>query len=140
MDKKEIAALTLVVLVTVGFPALVHYYEYVYRPYLLYGSLPPGSRVWNFVVDAMNWNLTEIKVSKGDLVNLSIHTYEVKGICIEGYVPKQPIGGSLTIRFIANKTGTFPIMLTKMVLECHCWVSSEYEEVGKLIVLEKENR
>jgi hypothetical protein len=32
------------------------------------------------VVDAMNWNLTEIKVSKGDLVNLSIHTYEVKGI------------------------------------------------------------
>lgn len=59
------------------------------------------------------------------------------GFYIENYVEKQPIVGSLSVQFVANEPGTFSIMLSKLEFQCHCWISSKYDEVGKLMVLEK---
>lgn len=131
LQKVEFIALLTVLLITVGVPATLYCYEFVYEPASLLSS---QGRIWEFTVNVQAWNITEIKVSEGDLIRLTLLAEEVYGFYIEGYTDPRPVVGRVVVQFIASNTGTYRFMVSTMVLTCHCWESSPYREVGKLIV------
>lgn len=68
MSKREIMALIIVLSISIGVPLGIYYYEFEYRPSAL--RILTSGHVHEFTVDASYWNLSEIRVNKGDMVKL----------------------------------------------------------------------
>ncbi len=135
MNKVEALALIIVLLITIGAPLCIYYYEFEYRPTIL-GLKGPGVTVRTFIINVASWNLTEAVVNRGDVVKLVLVNAQPGGFYVEHYTEKQAIINTVTVQFVADTQGSFPIMLAVLVFECHCWVTSPYKEMGRLIVQE----
>ncbi|MFN3621789.1 MAG: hypothetical protein ACK4TI_02765 [Nitrososphaerales archaeon] len=134
MQKREFIALATVLLITVGLSAGFYYLEFVYKPLALLSS---QGKIWQFTLHLPEWNITEIKVSRGDAIILTLLSNETYGFYVEYYTDPRPVVGRVVIDFVASNPGTYRFMISTMILECHCWVTSPYREVGKLIVGEE---
>lgn len=88
-----------------------------------------GGQVKEFTIDATNFafDLTEIKVNKGDTVKLTLKNSQGNhALKVEGY--DKEVKGGKTISFVADKTGEFTYI-------CSIFCGGGHDDmVGKLIV------
>lgn len=93
------------------------------------GGSASGGQVKEFTIDATNFafDLTEIKVNKGDTVKLTLKNSQGNhALKVEGY--DKEVKGGKTISFVADKTGEFTYI-------CSIFCGGGHGDmVGKLIV------
>jgi Nitrous oxide reductase len=93
------------------------------------GGGASGGQVKEFTIDATNFafDLTEIKVNKGDTVKLTLKNSQGNhALKVEGY--DKEVKGGKTISFVADKTGEFMYI-------CSIFCGGGHGDmVGKLIV------
>ena len=132
MQKQELLALGILLIILVGFPAGVLAYQYVYLP-----VTPDEAQVIDLVArapEAGGWDLETITVNKGDTVRLRITGQDVvHGFAIGKLgVDTGPIlpGEAVTVEFIADEVGQFTYY-------CNVWCSPyHYRMRGTLEVID----
>ncbi len=136
MEKIELAALILLAVVLAGTPLSVYAYQLSFTAELNEAIRSGGVR--EFPVDRDEWNVTKVEVMKGQVVRLVTYGSRNNGITVEEYLPKTQAYGPYVVQFLADKPGTFKIELAILERECHCWLTTPYQEVGVLVV--KDNQ
>ena len=118
IDKVESAALVVVLLIVLGTPSSIYYYEFVYRPSNTQEILISGRMSENG-----GWNPAMISVKKGETVRLKIMGNDVThGLAIpELGINTGPIavGEVKTIEFLVNESGTFTFYCTVLCSPKH---------------------
>ncbi|MBI2183401.1 MAG: hypothetical protein HYU39_00420 [Thaumarchaeota archaeon] len=136
VEKVELVAAVLLAFLLLGTPVAIYAYQEAFTAQLREAIKQGGAM--EYVVDRDNWNVSKIEVYKGQVVRLVTYGSHNNGLTIEEYKPKMNIYGAYTIDFLADKAGTFKIEEAILERECHCWLTTPYEEVGILIVKEEQ--
>jgi cytochrome c oxidase subunit 2 len=132
MQKQELLALGVLLIILVGFPTGVFAYQYAYLP-----NTPDEAQVIDLVArapEAGGWNHEYITVNKGETVHLRITGQDVVhgfaigklGIDTGPILPGEPV----TVEFVADEVGQFTFY-------CNVWCSPyHYRMRGTLEVVD----
>lgn len=129
--RRELLALSVVLLIVAGLPAAVFGYQRFYRPWA-----ERGIKVFDLVAripEGGGWQPEQITVNQGDRVRLRIHSMDVVHGFAIGRLDIEPVvvrpGEVETVEFVAERAGRFTFY-------CNAWCSPyHYRMRGDLLVL-----